>query len=220
MSPDSKCGTTQGYDAHMRDRTEPCADCRSAAAAYEYRRRIDGILGRTRTEHNVGTSRRIQALVALGYTFGQIGAAVGRSQDWAAKIAHRRDSIVRTTTANRVDELYRDWCMKEPDVSTGKKKWAAAYARSTARKHGWAPPLAWDDIDDPDEQPNLGGNSVDHIDHVIVDRLVAGERVVSTSAEKVEAMRRWLAGGGSERALCKAHGWKDGRYVAREDGAA
>lgn len=212
------CGTTSGYDRHMRERSEPCEHCRAAAAAYEYRRRIDGYLGIQRTAHSDGTARRVRALVALGYTFGQIGEAVGRSQDWAAKLAHRQDSIVRSTTAERVDDLYRRWCMTPPDESTGKKQWAASYARSTARKHGWAPPLAWDDID-TDAAPNLGGRDND-IDPVVVDRLFAGQRVTSTRAEKVEAMRRWLASGRSQRSLCELHGWAENRYVEAEEGAA
>lgn len=57
----------------------------------------------------------------------------------------------------------------------------------------------------------------DDIDPVIVDRLLLLQRVPdSTRAEKCEAMRRWLASGGTEKALCDAHGWGSSRYVARE----
>ena len=86
---------------------------------------------------------------------------------------------------------------------------------------GYAPPLAWDDIDDPTEMPRglVNSRDDDGIDPVVVDRLLAGERVRSTNAEKVEAMRRWTREGGSEKALCDMHGWRAGRYVTREDAA-
>jgi hypothetical protein len=220
VSPnDPRHGTTGGYDAHHRDHETPCAPCRAAAAAYEYERRTDAILGRPRTTSSLGTSRRIQALVALGYTLGHIGGALGRSQDWAAKLAHRQDSYVRTTTAQKVDTLYRSWCMAPPPEGTGAERWQAAYSRTIARKNGWAPPLAWDDIDH-DESPNAGGLDDDQVDPVVVQRLLDGRHVVSNQAEKVEAMRRWRASGRSEKSLCDLHGWKCGRYVTREAGAA
>ena len=53
-----------------------------------------------------------------------------------------------------------------------------------------------------------------------VERLLDGQRVPSTVAEKHEAMAQWLAAGRSERSLCALHGWKEGRYVTRQDGAA
>lgn len=221
MSPDDpRHGTTGGYDAHGRDNETACAGCRAAAAAYEYERRIDSILGRTRTTSSLGTSRRVQALVALGYTFGQIGAALGRSQDWAAKLAHGQGTFVRTSTAEKVDALFRDWCMKPPAETDRVERWQAAYARSTARKNGWVPPLAWDDID-RDEAP-AASEDVTEIDPVVVERLLEGRRVPSTRAEKVEAMSRWLSSGRSEASLCVTHGWQQGRYVDRDrqDGAA
>ncbi len=48
---------------------------------------------------------------------------------------------------------------------------------------------------------------------MIVDRLLAGEHLKSNRAEKEEAMRRWLANGGSEAELCRIHGWKTDRYT-------
>lgn len=51
------------------------------------------------------------------------------------------------------------------------------------------------------------------VDDSIVERLLAGERVDSRPAEKTEALRRWLETGRSERAFCRIHGWKHGRYT-------
>lgn len=214
---DPRHGTTRGYDAHRRNEgaNTVCGPCRAAAAAYEYRRRIDSILGRPRTTSGLGTARRVQALVALGYTFGQIGAEFDRSQDWAAKIAHRPNGTIRTSTASKIAELYRRWSMALPDETTGRQRHAASYARSTARRYGWAPPLAWDDIDDPEEQPT--GWTYQAADrHAQLDDLIASGawlseacRVLGITAETLE---KWA----------DRHGRREdyNRLVRRERGAA
>lgn len=51
----------------------------------------------------------------------------------------------------------------------------------------------------------------------VVERLLDGEHVDSTPAEKTEALRRWLETGGSERAFCRMHGWKHGRYTPKRE---
>ena len=93
--------------------------------------------------------------------------------------------------------------MTLPPMSTTGERISASRTKAHALRQGFAPPLAWTNIDDPDEQPNLGGVD-DQIDPVVVDRLLHLERVVSTRAEKVEAMRQWLAMGRSQRSLCAA----------------
>lgn len=211
MNPDDpRHGTTAGHQQHRKDDETACLPCIAAKTRYE---KVRGLYG-DRMVPAIGTRRRIQALKAIGHSGADIGARLGTTYQAVHKLEHSAAPTVFATTAVAVRRVFDEMCMTQP---TG---YHATRIRNQATRRGYAPPLAWDDIDDPDEQPNLGGNSVDHIDHVIVDRLLAGERVVSSSAEKVEAMRRWLAAGGSERSLCRMHGWKDGRYVEREDGAA
>lgn len=148
MTPeDHRHGKLAGYDRHRRDGEDACDPCKRAAALYENERRLEQMAGGRRTVSDTGTARRVQALVALGYTFRQIGAALGLSHDVARKWAWGQ-SYIRTTTAAKVAVLYEEWSMKLPEASQG-----AAYARTTARRAGWAPPLAWDDIDDENERP-------------------------------------------------------------------
>lgn len=153
LTTDPRHGTPAGYDAHRRDDEEPCANCRAAAAAYEYRRRIDSILGRPYTVPSIGTARRVQALVALGWTFGQIGQQLGRGHDYAQKLATRADTFVRHSTAELVADVYEQMSMSLPPRETGRDRWRANYAQTAAAKRGWVPPLCWNDIDDADEQP-------------------------------------------------------------------
>lgn len=74
---------------------------------------------------------------------------------------------------------------------------------------GWLPPTG--------ERLCLSCREVVHPS--TVERLLAGDRIESTRAEKVEAMRRWLANGGSQRELCRIHGWAENRYVTKREAA-
>lgn len=215
MSPDDpRHGTNAGYLQHIfakESACDPCREAHSEARRNLWRKRYVRGVDRLYIDAT-GTIRRIRALMALGWRYRDIDNLAGYQTSrasWAHNLVVQQR--VHIDTAERVARIYDELSMSRGPSNR---------LRNLAAKNGWAPPLAWDDIDDPAEQPKLGGNRDDQIDRVIVDRLLAGERVASSSAEKVEAMRRWLATGGSERSLCRMHGWKDGRYVEREDGAA
>lgn len=61
----AECGTKAGYQRHRRRKEEPCADCRTANAAYlrEWRQRPDAAVS-TRI-CNRARARAAQALVKL-----------------------------------------------------------------------------------------------------------------------------------------------------------
>ncbi len=139
------------------------------------------------------------------------------------KWALRETGIVRSSVAARVDALFEAWCMTPAPTTTGRQKWSVSYAKSVAARHGWVPPLAWDDPDDPDETPNVGRDVLDHdeYDPVVVERFLTGEwDIHATRAERVEITARWMAWGRSLNDLERATGWKAERYVTRQDGAA
>jgi len=93
----------------------------------------------------VGTVRRIQALAALGWPQSTVSVRMGHNPHYANQLL-RRD-IVLSATAEKVERVYR-----ELNMIPGPSENAAR----VARKHSWPPPLAWDNIDDPDETPNVG----------------------------------------------------------------
>ena len=62
-----------------------------------------------------------------------------------------------------------------------------------AKSRGWAPPLAWDNIDDPTEQPNLGATVDLEMDDVAIARATHGDRVHLTKPERVAAVTRLKA---------------------------
>lgn len=185
-------------------------DARAAVRArwVDYKKRRYRMGGRTMIDA-IGTIRRLHALMALGHTGVSIGAEVGLTASRISQLSrgHHCANGVLQVTAERVRRVYDDLSMTRPDG------WQAERMRRMARRNGWAPPLAWTDIDDPDDVPKgIRREPVRGVDPVVVERLLAGETVPSTRAEKDEAMRRWKAWGRSEKSLCEIHGWKDGRY--------
>ncbi len=94
-----------------------------------------------------GTSRRIQALVAMGWPQSLIAAELGTAQTAIAAMAQR--DKVTAERAIAVRELFGRWAM-----TPGPSK----LSRTRARAKGWVTILGWDDIDDPTETPNLGAD--------------------------------------------------------------
>jgi hypothetical protein len=178
---------------------------RARKAAYRKQRILTG---KTLIEAT-GTQRRIQALQRLGWPYEEIADAAGLHRRTTTCLLGRQ--YVTRETARRVDMAYRRLSMQVgPSIRVA----------IGAERKGWPPPLAWDCIDDPAERPKGverdRGRNVNDVDTVIVERLLLGERMTSTRAEKEEAMRRWVADGKPIKALCVAHGWYEARYVKRE----
>lgn len=97
----------------------------------------------------VGSTRRVRALVALGWSQHELCRRTGLSPSTMSHLI--RGSVDRTNTdvVFRVAKLYDELSMT-PGPSD--------YQRGRAKQHGWAPPLAWDDdtIDNPQAKPDLG----------------------------------------------------------------
>lgn len=95
-----------------------------------------------------GTRRRLEALRWLGYTTEDITHMTGLYKDTIRRI-HRRHTI-RATTAAKIRHAYERHAFEPfrrpltPDQQT---------ARIYALRAGYAPPMAWENIDDPNEQP-------------------------------------------------------------------
>lgn len=92
----------------------------------------------------IGTARRIQALVAIGWPLPELAARLGWTLANLCDRAVCRRPCVAVRNARLVADLYDRLSMTPP---TGPQ---ADRARVRARRRGWVPPLAWDDdtIDD------------------------------------------------------------------------
>lgn len=228
MTPDDpRHGTYAGSNAHWGAGEELCGPCREAAATYARRRRKLRELYGASSIPSTGTRRRIQALMTLGWSGVQIGNASGihRQYLWEVLAGER----VTVKTAKRIARVYGPLSMTLPPETGKFERMAAARIRNLARRNGWAPPLAYDDIDrDPAPRGLRGGlrrgvgeyDGREIVDEVTVQRILDGDVVPANQAERIEAMRRWLALGNSQRSLCARMGWQEGRYKPREEPAA
>lgn len=103
----------------------------------------------------VGTSRRLQALVAIGWSQARLGARLGiRPGNMTRIMTGQPITAVNATAARQLfDELW-----DQPQEGTDQRsRISANRARNYAKARGWLPPLAWDEdtIDNPTFTPDL-----------------------------------------------------------------
>jgi hypothetical protein len=162
-------------------------------------------------------TRRVRALCRLGWSIPKIAEACGAHHDTILAIRARQPQFASRKVRDGIVAGYAASAMTIPEATSGRDQAGITRARNHAERMGWAPPLAYDDIDDPAARPTglreLPNRPKTEIDPVIVERLLNLQPVQhSTRAEREEAMRRWKAMGRSEKSLCETHGWKDSRY--------
>lgn len=117
---------------------------------------LDNLGARTRIDAT-GTRRRLQALVAAGWTQSELARQLGMNR---ANFAKTIVSItVEVTTVRAAHALYDQLWNQNPADHGVPRRWADA-ARAKARADGWAPVGAWDDdrIDDPAAFPDWTGH--------------------------------------------------------------
>ena len=91
-----------------------------------------------------GTIRRIQALAAIGWPVVWTAEQTGYHYSYLFNIIAGRSHTVPRPVAQRFAALYREYSCRIGH---------SEHARAIARRNGWHSPLAWDDIDNPDERP-------------------------------------------------------------------
>jgi hypothetical protein len=160
-----------------------------------------------------GTTRRLQALLAIGWTHPLMTERCGLYTG----LLLRSQAHVTTRNHQIIAALYDRLCMT-PGPSQ--------VTRLRAAKKGYAPPLAWDDID-RDRQPatgdsleDAGEGEEDVVDEVLVERILAGERMPCTKPERYEVIRRWRDAGRSLNELIRVTGWQVYREINEMEAAA
>ena len=115
----------------------------------EYRK--DVYLHGRRRINKAGTIRRLEALMVNGWSIPEIARQAMMSKDTLHSLWDDRGRPERLTTkrvARRVKFAYdRLWDKDAPKSAAGTK------AKLFAQRNGFAPALAWDNIDDPGERP-------------------------------------------------------------------
>jgi hypothetical protein len=197
---DHRHGKITGYKNHGCR----CGLCRENYYRYNKRRGYLAATGRSLRVSSLGTHRRIRALQALGYGLPTLANDLNIA---TGNLSYKlQQPYVARRTHEAVDALYRRLSMAPPPQG-----WVAQRTRNIAAKRGWPPPLAWDLIDDPDEQP------VDW-QYRPINR---GEALVEMDANHVgisEACRVLNLRRDSLAKWCERHGYSDlySRMVARE----
>lgn len=179
----------------------------------------------------LGATRRIRALMRLGWRHQDITPLLG------GRTSHHI-SAGKFHQINAHDWRLVDLVFEKLSATDG----PSDASRKRAADQGFAPPLAWDNIDNPQEQPrglnicekpdcqaevvakgmcgphyrqlSIGGvRGFDGFDEVAVERILAGAwRLPSSPAERTEVCRRWAADGRSMNELGRLTGWATHRY--------
>lgn len=159
----------------------------------------------------LGAQRRLRSLMRLGWRHEDVAELVGRSTH--VLVGNSAPHKIRAIDWRLIDEAWRQLCAV-PGPSNK--------CRTRAQRLGYAPPLAWDDIDDPNETPKgLNMDTKSEYDAVIVERILSGRPMPATTAERHEVVRQWVAQGRPLNELDRLTGWQSRRYLGepREDAA-
>lgn len=149
-----------------------------------------------------GARRRLQALVARGWTQRRLSELLGVSGPRICVLL-RAERIQADTYREiaRVFELYWDVA---PPAATAHQRAAAEGARRLAARSGWVPPMAWDDIDTDPEIPAVGDEEL--VDEVAIELACSGERVKLSDHELTLALARLEREGRSASEIARLFG--------------
>lgn len=176
---------------------------------------------------NADTTRRLQALVAVGWSATRIGARLGIDATNMPPLIHGRRPVT-ASTATKVHEVYLQLAELEPPAATPAEQASVTRAKNWARREGWALPLRVGgrlvrgvayDIDLDEVEPVLAPSDVDE---AVVHRVVLeGRRPRRLShAETVEVCHRLVAMGHSRAQIERDWGINVHRFIGPESGAA
>lgn len=98
-------------------------------------------------EQSHPTHRRLQALVALGWSMSELGRRLGITYPTNAIPVIKGERRVTVATARKAEALFEALCMTLPPETNKWQRISATRSRRFAQRHGWVPPLALDDLD-------------------------------------------------------------------------
>lgn len=138
----------------------------------------------------VGSMRRLQSLIRIGYNIEWISAEINRDAKTLARISTGKASNVTVDVARDIRSLFGRLQMTEGPCPR---------ARIRAERAGWSMPLGWDEdeMDDPDAEPFIpkasGDRAVDYAnlkERGLSDAAIAKELGISKGALSVWLKRR------------------------------
>ena len=138
---------------------------------------------------SIGAQRRVQALVWNGWAMRKLAIMAGMEPGNLNRLMERDQCSV--VSFLKIRALYDRLWNTQPKVERPYDNSSIARARNLARRKGWVSAWAWDDIDDPDETPDIGDAGTVDVDHAAVLLAITGEPPVHrwTDAELDEIVR-------------------------------
>lgn len=161
-------------------RCDPCRKAHNAKMGHRRRMVAYGRWGDNAIIPAVGSRRRIEALMTLGWSLPRLAEQLGISH---SVLWHKLgQSKITPPVAKRIAELYDRLWDQRPTPANGAEACGITKTVNRAKRLRYAPPLAWDDdtIDDPDTQPQ---HRVTAPSHQHVDEIAVAERRPTTRAE-------------------------------------
>ena len=166
---DHKHGDTLTCYVRHKCRCEPCRAARRARVPYERRTRMTK--GHDVWIDATGIRRRLQALAVAGWAPADVSERCGSHYRHLTKIRSGDLKQVRISTARRIEPVYRELIMQVRDDR------AAKITKFSARRNGWVPALAWNDID-RDAEPVVANNrNRGEYDPIAVELAASGQPV-------------------------------------------
>lgn len=149
-----------------------------------------------------GTRRRLEALMAIGWSQSALAAQLGTHQSGVWQLLFARPDTVERPTFDRIRDLYERLWDTPPATDTACQRGSKSKALACAARHNFQPPLAWDDID-TDTVPAEGDRAA-FVDEILV------EHVCDGGAGKLNVLERRAA-----IRILNARGMPDGAIAER-----
>jgi hypothetical protein len=130
--------------------------------------------------------RRLQALACHGFDTSRLQAVCGVSFVTLASIRRGQTNVITAVRHHQIADLY-----EQLSGSFG----TSTNARARAKALGWVPPMGWDNIEDPAEDPTVVRPVDTLVDDVAVMRATHGDRVTLTKPERLAAVAHLTAQG-------------------------
>ena len=138
------------------------------ALHYDVNKTLDGA-----NVPSVSTIRRMQALVAVGYSLNWQAQQIGWQVQNYLTIMKRPQ--VAATTHRLVKDLFEQYAYTRRTGDTKELKYSINRSLNYAKKHGWVTAMAWDDIENDSAPASV--EDVYTVDTVIVETLLSGQHV-------------------------------------------
>lgn len=162
-----------------------CADALRAKRRADKRYRV-----RSHSVESTGTVRRLRALACLGYSPAAIVAGGPCTQQQAKDIRAGKVRRIRRVNADWIAAFYNAHQETElPHTSQTNQ------VRNTARRNGWAPPIAWDPdtLDNPQVGPQHRARDTHtpsvNEEWIELDQLIRGARLPLRAVDHRRLMR-------------------------------